>query len=322
MHVGAQPQAPAAARAATVGRSPRSTRRSISATTRSASSGWPWVISQRGLSGRKRRSSSTMKPSTPPMMKAARQPISAGMTAGSSTTSAPSAPSAAPIQKLPLTTRSVKPRRRAGISSWIVALTAAYSPPMPAPVSRRNSANDQKFHDRPQAMRRDQVDQHGDAEQLLAPQPVGQPAEEQRARPPRRPDRRWRPGPTCARGQVQHRAFGQRAGQRADDGHLQPVQHPGDAECDDHQPVKAAPGQAVEPRRHVGLEHRHRRGMPSRPSVASAHCRSISASLAYCAGNHGETAHGRLRRPRLRQRSRDGTASPRRTSRRGAWRPT
>ena len=74
------------------------------------------------------------------------------MIAGSSTTTAPAAPSAAPIQKLPFTTRSVKPRRRAGISSWMVAFTAAYSPPMPAPVSKRNSAKDQKFQDRPQAM--------------------------------------------------------------------------------------------------------------------------------------------------------------------------
>ena len=93
-----------------------------------------------------------MKPRMPPMTKAARQPISGGMMCGSSTTVAPSAPMAAPNQKLPLMTRSVKPRRLAGISSWMVALTAAYSPPMPAPVSMRKNANDQKFHDRPQAM--------------------------------------------------------------------------------------------------------------------------------------------------------------------------
>ena len=86
------------------------------------------------------------------MMKAKRQPYSAGITAGSSTTSAPIAPMAAPIQKLPFTTRSVKPRRRAGISSWMVALTAAYSPPMPAPVTSRKNANDAKSHDRPQAI--------------------------------------------------------------------------------------------------------------------------------------------------------------------------
>ena len=85
-------------------------------------------------------------------MKANRQPYSGSSTAGFSTTSAPIAPNAAPIQKLPFTTRSVKPRRRAGISSWIVAFTAAYSPPMPAPVSARKAANDQKSQDRPQAI--------------------------------------------------------------------------------------------------------------------------------------------------------------------------
>ena len=100
----------------------------------------------------KRRSSSTTSPITPPTTKAARQPIEGGRKAGSSATTAPSAPSAAPIQKLPLITRSVKPRLRAGISSWIVAFTAEYSPPIPAPVMRRNSAKDQKFQAKPEAI--------------------------------------------------------------------------------------------------------------------------------------------------------------------------
>ncbi len=60
---------------------------------------------------------------------------------------APIAPSAAPIQKLPLTTRSFQPRTRAGMSSWMVELIAEYSPPMPAPVKNRNSAKLQKLHD-------------------------------------------------------------------------------------------------------------------------------------------------------------------------------
>ena len=47
---------------------------------------------------------------------------------------------AAPIQKLPLITRSHQPRTRAGISSWMVELIAAYSPPIPAPVTKRHSA--------------------------------------------------------------------------------------------------------------------------------------------------------------------------------------
>ena len=36
--------------------------------------------------------------------------------------------------------RSVHPRTRAGISSWIVELIAEYSPPIPAPVRKRNVA--------------------------------------------------------------------------------------------------------------------------------------------------------------------------------------
>ena len=60
---------------------------------------------------------------------------------------APSAPSAAPIQKLPLMTKSVHPRIRAGINSWMVELIAAYSPPMPAPVRKRNSTKLHKFQE-------------------------------------------------------------------------------------------------------------------------------------------------------------------------------
>ena len=53
------------------------------------------------------------------------------------------APIAAPTQNVPLMARSTVPRTRAGISSSIAELIAAYSPPMPKPVSARQSANDQ-----------------------------------------------------------------------------------------------------------------------------------------------------------------------------------
>lgn len=49
-----------------------------------------------------------------------------------------SAPSAVPSQKEPFTTRSTVPRTRAGMSSSIAELIAAYSPPMPAPVKNRH----------------------------------------------------------------------------------------------------------------------------------------------------------------------------------------
>ena len=74
------------------------------------------------------------------MPNAMRQPMSMEKTAGSRRKREPAAPAAAPTQKLPLMTRSVQPRIRAGISSWIAELIAVYSPPMPAPVRKRKSA--------------------------------------------------------------------------------------------------------------------------------------------------------------------------------------
>ena len=53
-----------------------------------------------------------------------------------------SAPPAAPIQNEPLITTSIRPRYWAGISSSIAELIAAYSPPMPAPVRKRQA----KYH--------------------------------------------------------------------------------------------------------------------------------------------------------------------------------
>ena len=61
---------------------------------------------------------------------------------------ATASPSAAPTQKLPLMTRSVQPRTRAGMSSWIVELMAVYSPPMPAPVRNRKRQKLQKFQEK------------------------------------------------------------------------------------------------------------------------------------------------------------------------------
>ena len=54
-------------------------------------------------------------------------------------TSAAIAPIAAPTQKLPLIAMSTGPRLRAGISSSIAVLIAAYSPPMANPVRTRKT---------------------------------------------------------------------------------------------------------------------------------------------------------------------------------------
>ena len=194
-----------------------------------------------------------MQQSAPPTTKAERQPISGSTTAGLSTTSAMTEPSAAPPQKVPFTARSVVPRFRAGISSWIAEFTAAYSPPMPAPVIIRKNAKDQKSQEKPVSDAGHHVDGQGDEEELLPADPVGQVPEADRAR--HRADQVGRGGEADLRfAEAEARALVDRRGEGADQRHLQPVQHPGDAERGHHPPMESAPGQPVQPRRHVGLE--------------------------------------------------------------------
>lgn len=81
------------------------------------------------------------------MPKASRQPRSVAKRAVFSRAMEAKAPIAAPIQKLPLITRSIRPRTRAGISSSIAELIAAYSPPMPNPVKKRQRKKNQAVHE-------------------------------------------------------------------------------------------------------------------------------------------------------------------------------
>ncbi len=99
-----------------------------------------------------------------------------------------------------------------------------------------------------------EIDGERDEEEPFAPEAVGEPAEQQRTQ--------HRPGEIEARGepdlgvgQLEHGAFFQRAGDRPGQRHLQPVQHPGDAERHDHERVEASPAQTVEARRHRRLHH-------------------------------------------------------------------
>ena len=106
---------------------------------------------------------------------------SAGRSRSFSSTSAPAAPAAAPSQYDPLMARSTRPRTRAGISSSIAELMAAYSPPMPAPVKNRMT---KKNHGRKRESggdqwRRDRAQRYN--EQLLAAEAIGKLTEEQRA---------------------------------------------------------------------------------------------------------------------------------------------
>ena len=79
-------------------------------------------------------------PRIAPSPNATRQPTSAAKIDVSSSTIESSAPAAVPSQNEPLMIRSTVPRTRAGISSSIAELIAAYSPPMPAPVKKRQIA--------------------------------------------------------------------------------------------------------------------------------------------------------------------------------------
>lgn len=110
---------------------------SMSPTILPASFSQPRTISQRGLSGTDLRSSKIIKPSSAPIPNANRQPVLAYSRWEFKRRSVPATPSAAPIQKLALITRSTFPRTWAGTSSSMAELIAAYSPPIPAPVSTR-----------------------------------------------------------------------------------------------------------------------------------------------------------------------------------------
>ena len=88
--------------------------------------------------------------------------------------------------------------------------------------------------------------------QLLAAEPVGQPAEENGAK--HRAGEIGAGGEAhIAVGEMQDRAFLQRAGERAGERHFQPIENPGDPERDHDERVKPAPRQPIEPRGNVGF---------------------------------------------------------------------
>ncbi len=71
------------------------------------------------------------------MPKAKRQPVCRGRYLPLSRASEASEPMDAPSQKVELTMRSTVPRTLPGMSSSTAELMAAYSPPMPRPVKKR-----------------------------------------------------------------------------------------------------------------------------------------------------------------------------------------
>ena len=100
----------------------------------------------------------------------------------------------------------------------------------------------------PGQRRRDQIDDDGDEEEHFASEPIGQPAEKQRA-----DDRAQKVGAAgqsdLGIGEMKRRAVFQSRRDRTRERDFEPVEDPGDPQRGDHQDVKAAPRQALEPRR-------------------------------------------------------------------------
>ena len=154
---------------------------SMSWTICSASSSRPWMNSQRGLSGhvapdhqdrqrrgprRARRRAASRAPGRGRVQQRDRQQR-AGRGAD---------------PERPVDREVDRPRYLAGISSSMAELIAAYSPPMPVPVRKRAAKNHIGVIEKRGQHGRHGVDGQGDQEELLAAEPVGELAEEERAR--------------------------------------------------------------------------------------------------------------------------------------------
>ncbi len=102
-----------------------------------------WLEAGRDQGHACRRTSKMTNASTAPSANVSRHPTSFAKKSVFSATIDSSEPPTAPSQKLPLMIRSTRPRYCAGISSSIAELIAAYSPPIPKPVRKRNRKNHQ-----------------------------------------------------------------------------------------------------------------------------------------------------------------------------------
>src|ERR1700727_387390 len=189
--------------------------------TSSASSSRPWMNSQRGLSGTCRRTIRIAVPRIAPSAKQILQLSSAERVCSAAPES--SAPAAAPAQYVPLIRMSIRPRCLAGISSSIAELIAEYSPPIPIPVMNRHAKKNTAV-----------------VENAVAAVAAGQLAEQQRAEAGPGDVQRCRQPGDVGRRDVDPRALGgDRARDRADDRHLEPVEDPDGAQADQDLPVPA-----------------------------------------------------------------------------------
>ena len=219
----------------------------------SASAARPWVMSQRGLSGIHSRIRRIASPSAAPMKKAIRQPVSGSemhrieqdhRAGGANRRADPEAAvddevgPAAHARRDQLLDRRVDRRVLAADAGAGEETEETVAPEVPGQGGRGG---------------RDEIERERDEEELLAPEPVGQPAEEQRAQDRAEEIGRGGEADVGIR-ELQRRAFLQGAGERAGERDLEPIEDPGDAERDDDEVVEPPPGQPVEPSRNVGLD--------------------------------------------------------------------
>jgi hypothetical protein len=159
-------------------------------------------------------------------------------------------------------------------------LMAAYSPPMPrgneswegrvegggfaADAAAREEPEQRELGEVPgeRARRgRHDVEPERDEEQAPAAERVREPPEEERAEH-RAGEVGTRRGAHLRVGQVKTGACLERPGDGADQRHLEAIEHPCDPEGKHHERMEPAPGQAVESRRDVRLDHHDCRTLP------------------------------------------------------------
>ena len=144
----------------------------------------------------------------------------------------------------------------------------------------------------------EQIERQGHVEEFPAAEPIGQPAEQDRARHCAGQVATGR-GADFGVAQPEPRARLERARERARQGHLEPVEDPGDPERQDHEDMKARPGQPVEPPRNVGFDRRGRgrRGFNSgHEGAASEPGPAVARSCGFRSQAH-HRGHHRQRKP-------------------------
>src|SRR5262245_50353726 len=189
-------------------------------------------------------------PRIPPMAKPSRHPRLVATKFGSRNSTEAPAPAAAPSQKLPLTMRSIRPRNRAGMSSSIAELIAAYSPDT-EPGDRAKECEAPEAPGGRGQQDAEEINDQRNVENEPPAETVGEQAEHQRADD--RADHIRRAGSTdLPGGEPQRLRVLQHGGNCPDDGDFNSIEDPGDPERDHHQQMETTPGKPIEASGNIG----------------------------------------------------------------------